>query len=170
MVQNISSKTNRNINFKANTPSKVLSEAIIREQLETFSDRSIRLIKKTSDLIENTWISIRKNKEAIKTPEYVFSDYHKNVSLRPVYANRNNPQMVLKLEEKDGSMFENIIIDRNAKNYIYEKVVKTDKGSATVKSVNTKLKKDSAYNLLVNKYLEKYLPKILSRYYKYSFN
>ena len=63
--------------------------------------------------------------------------------------------------DKDKNFYENIIFDKDGKNYVYEKVMQTDFGYATLKTRNSKIQTDFDTNEKVNYYLEKFLPKYL---------
>ena len=127
------------------------------------SPRSIKLVKRAGELVENTWTEIRKGRSVLNSPEFLINDRNNNykVFLKPLY---NTARDTLLLEVKGAKYIDRIIVDRKDPNiFKYEKVLITGNGSATIKSYNSRLAKDNDVIAKVNENIEKYLPKFLPK-------
>lgn len=122
--------------------------------------KSLNLIKKVNDLVDKTWIEIRKSGNRMDFPKFHAADLKGNfVTLKPVY---NGLEKKLLFEIENEKYIDRIFINRaTPKDYRYERSVITDYGSATTKSFNALKEKDSAIEARVNGYIEKYFPKVL---------
>ncbi len=119
--------------------------------------------KKANNLIEDTWYFIRKDKQSQLQPEYAMSTRGHNILLKALYRNNQEDAILFDVSEKNSRILERFIIDRNAKNYTYEKILKTEHGSATVKTYNSKTGQGDDVDCKLNNYIENFFPKILMR-------
>jgi hypothetical protein len=109
-------------------------------------------IKRVNDLIDVAWEKTKKKPNFVKK---INND--KKIALEPIYTNEK--RIALQIESPDYT--QKITIDERGTNFTYEKIVKTEFGSATTKSYNSKLlKKDVETTQLVNNLLEENLPEI----------
>ena len=98
----------------------------------------------------------------MEAPTFTRNLVGRNVTLSPLYR-AGERSMVLQVDGHKG--FERITVDKYAKEFSYEKVVKTEFGSATTKSYNSKTSpKDKNIVTLVNGILEDYLPKFIKQF------
>lgn len=132
---------------------------------DVLSLKACKLIKKAGMLIDETWPKVKKKHIPAATPEFSAKKDGKNVTLKPVY---NLIREALCLEVKDDKYIEKLIIDRvNPNIFRYEKAIKTDNGSATIKTYNSKNSSDSAMvskaNEMIETYFTKFVPDIPER-------
>ena len=157
----------QNINFSGKKRVKPKNiERIAQEALTTspteLSLEAKKYVLKTHNLIEDTWVRIRKKEINMETPTFTRNLVGRNVTLSPLYR-AGERSMVLQVDGHKG--FERITVDKYAKEFSYEKVVKTEFGSATTKSYNSKTSpKDKNIVTLVNGILEDYLPKFIKQF------
>ena len=119
------------------------------------------MVKKAHNLIEDTWVRIRKKEVDLLTPTFTRKISEKQITLSPLY-HGNNRSIVLQVDNARG--YQKITVDRFAENFTYEKVVKTEFGSATIASYNSKTsQKNESYTSIVNELLEDYLPKFVKQ-------
>lgn len=122
--------------------------------------QSKRLISKATDLINNTWANIKAKKSRKSFPEFSQKDiYGSTITLKPVY----NSENLLLLELDKGKVIDKIYVNQTNPTYFkYEQAVKTDFGSATTKTYDSR--RQSNNPLLVEKVnaaLQKYIPLFL---------
>ena len=156
------SKTDNNICFK-NTSSNIAQ----KELFQPFTKTSESLIKKANNMLEKHWKLIRKNK--LKTPqdfEFKLKVLKHNILLKPVYNDPLEDKFLMQISTDNSAVFENIILDRKAKNYVYEKNIKTDFGYSTLKTRNSKFSHDNETQFLVNYYVENFFPHIIKAFDK----
>lgn len=158
-----------NINFSARERVKPKEiERIAQETLTTspteLSLEAKKYVLKAHNLIEDTWGRIRKKEVDMETPTFVKNLLGRNITLSPLYRSSER-SIVLQIDGQKG--FERITVDKYAKEYSYEKIVKTEFGSATTKSYNSKTSpKDKNMVTLINGILEDYLPKFINQFPK----
>ena len=117
--------------------------------------RASKLVKRAGRLIDETWPKVKK-KAPMTIPEFKAQKGEKSIILKPVY---NLIREAIHLEVKDGKYIEIVTIDRaNPNIFKYEKAIKTDHGSATVKTYNSKNGHHSEMLSKVNEMVETYLP------------
>lgn len=122
------------------------------------SQRAYKLVKKAGQLIDDTWTK-NKKKSLNVIPQIVKKCDNETITMRPVY---NFSREAILIEINDGANAERIILDRvNPNKFRYEKSVKTDFGSATVKTYNSQNGKDENMIIKVNDLIEKYFPKFV---------
>ena len=115
------------------------------------------LVKKSHQLMEETWTRIKKKEIKMETPSYTKEFNSKKVTLSPLY-NGYDRNIVLNIKEEKNNY--RILVDKTANNFVYEKSVNTDFGSATIYSYNSKISpKSETTTKLVSELLEEYLPK-----------
>ena len=120
--------------------------------------KSHQLIKKAGILIDETWPKVRK-KAAMAVPEFIANKNDKIITLKPVF---NLEHEAMSLEVKDNKYIEKVIIDRiNPNIFRYEKAVKTDHGSATLKTYSSKNGHNTEITMKVNDLVENYFPKFV---------
>lgn len=127
------------------------------------SPKSMKLVKRGNELIENTWTEIKKGRSKLNSPEFLIEDKNKNskIRLKPLY---NTAHDTLLLEVTGPKYIDKIIVDRKHPNiFRYEKVLITENGSATVKSYNSENSRNSEIIAKVNEIIEKYLPKFFPK-------
>ena len=101
---------------------------------------------------------IRKKEIDMTSPVLKQEMFNKEITLSPLYVNGNRN---IVLEIKNDKNIQKIIVDKYAKDYSYEKIVKTDFGAATVSSYNTKCSAlDEEKVKLINELLENNLIQI----------
>jgi len=144
-------------NIKLENTDNIILEENLPHQVKSISDLSKTLLKKTNNIIEENWTNLRKKDKNIHTLEFKDKIKNKNVTLKPLYI--NGTRFIL-LEIDSGNELSRININSNTFDYKYEKIKKTEYGSAVIKYVDSKIKKDSDNIILVSEILENYLPKI----------
>lgn len=123
----------------------------INDKPADLSATSKKQIKRINNLIDEAWADTRKQPNFVKT-----INRNKKISLTTIYTNEK--RLALQIEFPDE--YQKITIDERGTNFTYEKVVKTEYGSATTKSYNSKVSKpDKDIVQLVNVLLEENLPK-----------
>lgn len=121
--------------------------------------RSFNLIKKMSNYIDDTWTQIKKGNVIMSSPSYTVSDKGKVITVKPIYQGLKNAILV---EAEDPKYIDRIIIDRvRPRDFKFERSVRTDHGSATVKSFDGLKQRDSKIEETVNEYIENSFSKIL---------
>lgn len=120
-----------------------------------------KLINNATDLINETWNKIKKNKSHKSFPEFIKKDSNgSTITLKPVYNNEN----LLLFEVDKGKVIDRIFVNQTNPTYFkYEQAVKTDFGTATTKTYNSKIQKNNPLLVeRVNETLQTYLPKFLN--------
>lgn len=121
--------------------------------------KSINLIKKMSNFIDDTWTEIKKGTSIMDSPKFTVSNKGKVITVRPIYQGIKNAILI---EAEDSKYIDRIIIDRvRPRDYKFERSIITDHGSATVKSFNGLKQRDDSIEAIVNEYVENSFPKIL---------
>lgn len=140
---------------------KVSQEALQISPTE-LSLEAKKYVQKAHNLIEDTWVRIRKKEVDMVTPTFNRNIFGRNITLAPLY--RNSERSIV-LQIDGPKSYERITVDKYAKEFSYEKVVKTEFGSATTKSYNSKTSpKDKNATTLINGILEDYLPKFINQF------
>ena len=121
--------------------------------------RSKKLILKATDLINETWTNIKAKKSNKSFPEFVKKDsYGYTITLKPIY----NGENLLLLEVDKGKVIDKIIVNQSNPTYFkYEQAVKTDFGTATTKSYDSRRQNNPLIVDKVNETLKTYIPKFL---------
>lgn len=159
MNQINSLKLSNNVNFQAKINNIYKAEELI--DTSPFTVQSKKLIKEMNKMIEGYWTLIRKDKIDLKTPEFQVKQFFYQASLKPLYNLSNNKQICFEVSKNKSNIVERFILDEDLNNYSYEKILKTDFGSATVKSFNTKTNKNDELHNYVNEQIEKIFPIII---------
>ena len=145
-------------------PKEVAVTPVAAEELSKLpnelTDTAKKLVKRAHNIIEDTWVMIRKKEIDMKTPVLNRKILNKEITLSPLYVNGDR-NIVLEIKNDKG--LQKIVVDKRAKDFSYEKIVKTDYGTATVSTYNTKRSAQNDEKVkLINELLEEYLPKITS--------
>lgn len=134
---------------KNETDAKIIAK--ITDKPTDLSVASKKQIKRINELLDEAWAETKKKPNFVKV-----INKNKKLTLSPVYTNEK--RIALQVEYPDN--YERITIDERGTNFTYEKVVKTEFGSATTKSYNSKMSKpDKEVTKIVNTLLEENLPK-----------
>ncbi len=125
------------------------------------SEQARKLVKNAHALIEDTWVQIKKKEVKMESP--IFSESiarGQSVTLSPLY-NGQERSIVLQISDPKG--YQRVSVAQNAKDFTYERVVKTKCGLATTSSHNSKISpKNRSMTITVSDLLEIYLPKFVS--------
>ena len=122
--------------------------------------RSKRMISEAVDLINSTWAKIKAKKIHKDFPEFTKKDLHGNtVTLKPVY----NGDDLLLLEIARGKVIDKIFVKQTNPTYFkYEQAVKTDFGTATTKTYDSRRQNNPNLVEKVNEILQNYIPQFLN--------
>lgn len=146
-----SSNNYKNINFTALNNINGFETAL--------TPKSINLIKKMSNFIDDTWTAIKKGKSLLEFPKFTVCNKGKVITVKPIYQGMKNAILI---EAEDAKNIDRIIIDRvRPRDYRFERSIITDHGSATVKSFNGLKQRDESIEAVVNEYIENSFPKII---------
>ena len=141
---------NKNVSFKGGADLAAMDEVL--------SLRACKLVKRAGKLIDDTWPKVKKSR-LMTVPEFVSRTKDKTVILKPVY---NFDREKLYLEIQDKKYIEKVIIDRvNPNKFSYEKSVKTDYGSATIKTYNSQNGHNAGMAEKVSGLIEEYFKKFV---------
>lgn len=126
------------------------------------TQKSVNLIKKMSNHIDNTWAEIKKGKSLMDSPIFAIGDAENNlITVKPVY---QGLKRLLLVEVDKGKSVDRILIDRaKPRDYRFERSIVTDYGSATVKTFNGLKQHNAEIEDMINGYIENYFPKILPK-------
>ncbi len=151
LAQTNNSANNRKVSFTGGPNLQSMDTAL--------SLKASKLVKKAGQLIDETWPKVKK-KAPMTVPEFTAKKGDSTVTLKPVY---NLIREAIHLEVKDGKYIETVTIDRTNPNiFKYEKAVKTDHGSATVKTYNSQNGHNIEMLSKVNDLIETYLTKFVN--------
>ena len=154
-IQNYSLYGANNVSFRAATN----FERILPSDKGNVSRKTVKLINDLNACIDKEWTDIRKHKKLASKPAFHIKDGKKIITFEPVYSQRY-PALLIDINE--GKTSRKILMDRdNPNNFRYEKVVKTDHGSATLKSYNSLHEQNKEINTYVNNIIENNLERIL---------
>lgn len=122
--------------------------------------QSKKLVTKATELINEAWANIKEKKLHNSFPEFVKKDSKGyTITLKPVY---NNEKLLL-LEVDKGKVVDKIFVNQNNPKYFkYEQSIKTDFGTATTKTYDSRRQNNNP--LLVDKVngaLQDYIPLFL---------
>lgn len=171
-MQNISLYTPNNVKYN-NRVSFTGGVEKTAEVIEEFLDaRSVRLIKKAYDVINDTWTDIQKGKTKLRYPEFkLVGRRGTNAIVRPLY---NNEDYLLVDVNRMNHTDRYIIKRRDPQKFRYEKVVPTQYGSVTVSSYDSARGKNQQIIDKINDDLQSFLPKMknkksshIERYFSY---
>lgn len=131
---------------------------------EPISIKGKKLVKSVSSLIEDTWGAIKQGKVCSSEPNFMVVPNKSQVAtIRPIY---NGIYKKMLVEVQNGKEIERMIVNREIPaEYSYEKSILTDFGSATTKSFDSTLTRNSAIEKRVNRLLENILPEVLKKYH-----
>lgn len=166
---NINQNSSQTLNFNGRRR-KIVEEVAVNITNVDAPDihlQSKKLIIQATDLINETWAKIKAKKLHKNFPEFIQKDYNgSTVTLKPVYNNEN----LLLLEVDKGKVIDKIFVNQTNPTYFkYEQAVKTDFGTATTKTYNSKVQKNNPLLVeRVNATLRTYLPKFLNNKKKVS--
>lgn len=156
---NYSSKVNEfknNINFTG-------SEKALAAVDNVVAPKTIKLVKRADEFIEETWAEIRakKHKSKITIPAFRTRDKEVEVLLKPLY---NTLKSSILFEARGPKYVDRIIIERqNPNNFRYEKAILTPTGSATIKMYDSRNERNQEIVDKVDNLVAKYFPKILPK-------
>ena len=166
---NINQNSSQTLNFNGRRR-KIVEEVAVNITNVDAPDihlQSKKLIIQATDLINETWAKIKAKKSHKNFPEFIQKDYNgSTVTLKPVYNNEN----LLLLEVDKGKVIDKIFVNQTNPTYFkYEQAVKTDFGTATTKTYNSKVQKNNPLLVeRVNATLRTYRPKFLNNKKKVS--
>lgn len=158
-IFNYSSNNNHfksNINFTSSQDALAKIDNIL-------SNKTVKLVKRADNFIEDTWAEIRNknSRSKLTRPEFKIKDKENDVILKPLY-NTVNPSILL--EKRGPKYIDRIILERrNPNNFKYEKSIITPSGSATVKMYDSLRDNDPDIILKVDDMVSKYFPKFLPK-------
>ena len=133
-------KTQTNKNKKQEAIEKVIQK--INDNPNDLTPGTKKLIKRVNNLLDEAWSETKKKPNFVKK-----INKNKKISLFPVYTTEK--RIALQIEFPDE--YKKITFDERATNFTYEKVVKTEHGTATTKSYNSKTSKPDAETIkLIN--------------------
>ncbi len=121
--------------------------------------RSKSLLKRGSELIEQTWTDIKKGKSYMSEPHFIANSKHgEAVTFKPVY----NGQSRMMLEIEGEKFLERITFSRKkVDDFKYEKYAITDYGIARVKSYDSNINSNPVVEDTINARIEDCLSKIV---------
>ena len=127
---------------------------------DLFTPKNLKLLRNTRNLIDETWTAIRKGKVKQTQPEFKATTKRgTEITLKPQYYCTQNK---IVLSVKKGDITEHVSIPKDYLNNIeYEKIRKTEHGSATFLQYSSARGRKVEYDEIANELLEKYLPKCL---------
>ena len=147
---------NNNVSFKASVPPL---EKVLMPDKGRISHKSAKLIDELNKCIDKEWTDIRKGKLIAEKPLFTLDGKSGLTSFEPVYTQQ---YPALKIDCEDGRFTHEILLDRNnPNNFRYEKTVRTDYGSATLKSYDSRTANDKNINKFVSDLIEDKVDKIL---------
>lgn len=159
---NINQNSSQSLNFNGRRR-KIVEEVAVNITNVDSPDiylKTKKLINNATDLINETWNKIKKNKSRKTFPEFMKKDSKGNViTLKPIYNNEN----LLLLEVDKGNVIDRIFVNQtNPTSFKYEQAVRTDFGTATTKTYNSKIQSNNPLLVeRVNQTLQTYLPEFL---------
>ena len=157
---NINSTGSNKISFKQNITKEMVEAGKNLQTDSLLNVNAARLFRKINQLIDDTWVKFKEEKVFGKIPEFVKrvkSD--KMVTLKPLY---NTDKKSVLFEIQNGRLSDKFIIDRTAPNdFKYEHTIKTDYGSATTKTYDSKRSINPDIIQMLNENIEEYFPKLL---------
>ncbi len=128
---------------------------------ELFTSKNSRLLRKVEILFDEAWAKIKSKKQKMVPPEFSHITKGQIVTLKPFYGG-TQAQIMLNVEK--GDLTERLLIPRGFHgSYRYEKIKKTQYGSATIQSFNSNIQKDSKMDMHINSLLEENLPAFLNQ-------
>lgn len=160
---NINQNSSLSLNFNGRRK-KIVEEVAVNITNVDSPDiylKTKKLINNATDLINETWNKIKKNQSHKSFPEFIKKDSNgSTITLKPVYNNEN----LLLFEVDKGKVIDRIFVNQTNPTYFkYEQAVKTDFGTATTKTYNSKIQKNNPLLVeRVNETLQTYLPKFLN--------
>ena len=157
---NINSTGSNKISFKQNITKEMIEAGKNLQADSLLNVNAARLFRKINQLIDDTWVKFKEEKVFGKTPEFVKRVKNdKMVTLKPLY---NTEKKSVLFEIKNGRFSDRFIIDRTAPNdFKYEHTIKTDYGSATTKTYDSKRSINPDIIQMLNENIEEYFPKLL---------
>lgn len=152
-----------NPNYKSNINFKGAENKLVTESLETVSTKSKKLIQCMNCHIDNTWKEIKANKLKQKIPYFHIENSGGDIlHVSPIYGT-NKPLMLI--ESYDGKYTDRIIINRQyPDNFKFERTVKTDYGTAAIKTFDSHTGSNQEIEGIVNKKIEKFFPLIIPKH------
>lgn len=155
---------------KADVIGKKANAASVRAMLlekcvdEPISKNGKELVKQVSNLIEDTWTAIKKGNVKSAEPNFVVVPQKGQVAtVKPIYNGLYKKMLVEVQNDKD---VERMIINREKPaEYVYEKAVITEFGSATSKIFDSTVGRDAAIEKRVNRLIDSVLPQVLKKYH-----
>ena len=155
-IQNNNLYCANSVSFKAATN----FDRILPSNKGIISKKSVKLINELNSCIDKEWKDIKQGKKIAEKPIFQILDGKKHVTFEPVYAQK---YPALLIDINDGKYNERILMNRdNPNNFRYEKMIKTDHGSATLKTYSSINGGNSEIDKFVNNIVENNLEKILS--------
>lgn len=157
---NINSTGSNKISFKQNITKEMVEAGKNLQTDSLLNVNAARLFRKINQLIDDTWVKFKEEKVFGKIPEFVKRVKNdKMVTLKPLY---NTEKKSVLFEIRNGRFSDRFIIDRTAPNdFKYEHTIKTDYGSATTKTYDSKRSINPDIIQMLNENIEEYFPKLL---------
>ena len=122
--------------------------------------QSKKLVTKATELINEAWANIKEKKLHNSFPEFIKKNSKGyTITLKPVY---NNEKLLL-LEVDKGKVVDKIFVNQNNPKYFkYEQSIKTDFGTATTKTYDSRRQNNNPLLVdKVNEALQDYIPLFL---------
>lgn len=154
-VQNTRFYSAKQVSFKSTQD----FERLLINDRGKITKKSAKLLKALEECIENEWIAIKKNGKLSNKPQFHFKDGKSSVCIEPIYS-LDRPTLLI--DSTNGVTNQKVLIDRiNPNNFRYEKNIKTDHGSATLKTYNSILDDNKDVDKYVNHLIETGVQKIV---------
>lgn len=156
---NYTNPQSNNIAFKGDFSRELLEVKNVMAPNSFLTMKSLKLLKRINILIDDTWIELKKKKINGVIPEFTHKKLNSTATLKPLY---NSTKDTVMLQIETDKSIDKIIIERTTPNaFLYEHAVKTDFGSATTKTFNSKRSSSLEITTKVNDFIETYFPKFL---------
>lgn len=149
-----------NISFTARITKEMVELKNVMAQDSYLTLQAQRLLRKMNNLIDEKWIELKKKKAVGIMPEFVHKGKKDStITVKPLYNNLKNT--ILLQIEKDKNI-DIVIIERNVPHaFTYEHAVRTDFGSATTRTFDSRKNTNIEISQKVNDLIVEYFPKIL---------
>lgn len=133
---------------------------LLIENKNILSKKTVKLIAALNDCIDSTWKDIKNKNIIAEKPSYTLIGKKQLTTITPIYT-QTDPMLLL--EHETGKVTDRIIINRKNPNiFRYEKSIKTDHGSATIKTFDSTNCTDREIISTVDEIIEKDLRQLIS--------
>ena len=158
---NYTQNSRNNISFKAGITKEMIELKNVMAQDSYLTLKSQSLLRKMNNLIDNKWTELKKQKATGVIPEFVHKTAKDTtITVKPLY---NSIKKTVLFQVEKGKNIDRVIIERSVPNaYTYEHAVRTDFGSATTRTFDSRKNKNSEISKKVNNLIDEYFPKIFA--------